>query len=73
MACSITIYPQIEESHHRNNSSTITGVFRYDTLPQWMTDSIKMLDAAAVDGSADIPNFGVLSKDVYWFMADQTK
>lgn len=76
MSCSITIYPQIV-SHHAYNevkkSSTITGVFRYDALPQWMTDSIKMLDAAAVDGAADIPDFGVLSKDVYWFIADQTK
>jgi hypothetical protein len=69
--CIITVYPQLVR-HHPRSETTVTGNFRYDAIPKWMTDSMKMLDAAVVDGYANIPDFGVFSKDVYWFMADQT-
>jgi hypothetical protein len=70
--CVITVYPQLRYQDPIN-SSTVTGNFRYDALPKWMTDSMKMLDAAAVDNHAVIPDFGTVSNYVYWFMADQTK
>lgn len=70
--CIITVYAQLVR-HHPISETTITGKFRYDAIPKWMTDSMKMLDAAVVDGYANIPDFGEVSKDVYWFMADQTK
>lgn len=73
LTCSIITYPQLVRHHAFGIPATVTGVFRYDALPQWMTDGMKMLDTAAVDGSADIPDFGTMSKDTYWFMADQTK
>lgn len=76
LSCKVSIYPQLVRHHPYpggNNPTTVTGNFRYDALPKWMADAMRMLDAAAVDGYADIPDFGLLSKDVYWFMADQTK
>lgn len=74
LSCKVSIYPQLVRHHPgRNRTATVTGNFRYDALPKWMADAMRMLDAAAVDGYADIPDFGLLSKDVYWFMADQTK
>lgn len=78
LSCRVSIYPRLVHHHHPypgggKASNTVTGNFRYDALPKWMADAMRMLDAAAVDGYADIPDFGLLSKDVYWFMADQTK
>jgi hypothetical protein len=70
--CVITVYAQLVR-HHPRSDTTVTGNFRYDALPQWMTDGMKMLDTAAVDNHAVIPDFGTVSNDVYWFMADQTK
>lgn len=59
--------------YREGKAGTITGTYRAKEVPMWVIDSMNMLDAAAEDGVALIPNFGRVLLGNYWFMAEQTK
>lgn len=67
LSCYVKTYPKRIYS----SDNMVFGTYRYDAMPEWMVEGMRMLDAAAVDGVADIPGYGQLSSGGYWFLARQ--